>query len=109
MRTFEPKMLADRHRTTADSFQGLKRDGCKAEISESSDIEEEITFGSRPRRITKRKVFVFEGLFFLIPPYLSVSQGDIMAENHLNLGARFYKTCTKIQQNLYQDSMNLAP
>jgi len=30
MRTFEPKMLADRHRTTADSFQGLKRDGCKA-------------------------------------------------------------------------------
>lgn len=46
MRTFEPKMLADRHRTTADSFQGLKRDGCKAEISESTDIEEEITLGS---------------------------------------------------------------
>ena len=46
MRTFEPKMLADRYRTTADSFQGLKRDGCKAEISESTDIEEEITLGS---------------------------------------------------------------
>ena len=30
MRTFESKMLADRHRTTADSLQGLKRDGCKA-------------------------------------------------------------------------------
>jgi hypothetical protein len=39
-------MLADRHRTTADSFQGLKRDRCKAEISESTDIEEEITLGS---------------------------------------------------------------
>lgn len=46
MRTFEPKMLADRHRTTADSFQGLMHDGCKAEISESTDIEEEITLGS---------------------------------------------------------------
>ncbi|MCZ2614964.1 hypothetical protein O1432_02865 [Bacteroides fragilis] len=46
MRTFEPKMLADRHRTTADSFQGLKHDGNKAEISESADIEEEITLGS---------------------------------------------------------------
>ena len=46
MRTSEPKMLADRHRTTADSFQGLKRDRCKAEISESTDIEEEITLGS---------------------------------------------------------------
>lgn len=46
MRTFEPKMLADRHRTTADNFQGLKHDGNKAEISESADIEEEITLSS---------------------------------------------------------------
>ena len=46
MRTFEPKMLADRHRTTADSLQGLKHDGYKAEFSESTDIEEEITLGS---------------------------------------------------------------
>ncbi|GEM_PF-2957402 len=46
MRTFEPKMLAGRHRTRADSFSGLKCDGCKAKISESTDIEEEITFGS---------------------------------------------------------------